>query len=116
MKYRNLTIIVVCLLIVSISLNLYFYNQSRLWEEAFFEQAGSTLEIEMIFKASKSDKSYDNMLSISKELFKDMVKEVEAEDIHIQNSADKKAIEILSATLLFKNGYYYGSKVHVPGH
>ena len=74
------------------------------------EQVGSTYEIETILLASKSDTSYDNILLISKNIFKDMVKEVEADDIHVQSGADKKAIKILSAILLFKKGYYYGSK------
>ena len=116
MKYRNFTILAGFILTISVILNLYFYNQSKSCEKAFFEQAGSTVEIEMIFKASKADKSYENILKISKDLFKDMAKEIESEDIHLQYGSDKKAIQILSATLLFKNGYYYGSKVHLPNH
>jgi len=101
---------------VSVGVNVVQFWQSSQWKEAFFKQVGTTAEVEMLFKESEADISYENILVLSKHLFGGSVKEVQADQLHVRFGADERAIQLIDSTLLFREGEYYGTEVHLPGH
>ena len=105
----------ICLLL-SLALNIYFFKTKQDWETAFFKVAGTIAEVEIIFKASGANTSYENILAISNSKFGGMVKEVKASSHHIQFGADEKALQVLHGQLLFKKGVYYGIELPIPNH
>lgn len=116
MRSQVLKYLLIFVLLVSVALNLYLFRQGEAWEDAFYDQSSTTADIEFIFKRSGADTSYSHLLVTSKDLFKGNVEEVEAKEIHVNNGADEKAIRVHDSILLFKDGHYFGSEVHLPNH
>jgi hypothetical protein len=98
------------LLIISLSLNAYFYFRSAKWEEAWLQQFVTTSEVEELLKGASPNLSYDDVAALLKG-----ASPVEA-GAPLQAGVEKKALKYGGTTFYFKDGVYAGSKADLPGH
>ncbi|WP_300433009.1 hypothetical protein [uncultured Thalassolituus sp.] len=103
--------IIPALLLLSLTLNCYLYLQSSKWQTAWVEQFVTTSEIESMLRELAPDVSYGR---IAKDVAGAVPIEATAEAQRA--GLDPNALQIGSTTLLFKKGYYAGSKAALPDH
>ncbi len=77
----------------------------------------ATSKVESILKASSADLSFENIKQISISAFgKENVHIVNLENEFIVYGSDRLALGVNDTLLLFKNGFYHGSKANLPNH
>lgn len=89
----------------------------RFLKEAWLTQFIATSKVESILKASSADLSFENIKQISISAFgKENVHIVNLENEFIVYGSDRLALGVNDTLLLFKNGFYHGSKANLPNH
>ena len=101
----------------SLLANAYLYMEMSRFKEAWLTQFIATSKVESILKASSADLSFDNIKQISISAFgKESVHIVNLENEFTEYGSDRLALGVNDTLLLFKNGFYHGSKANLPSH
>lgn len=101
----------------SLLANAYLYMEMSRFKEAWLTQFIATSKVESILKASSADLSFDNIKQISISAFgKESVHIVNLENEFTEYGSDRLALGVNDTLLLFKNGFYHGSKANLPNH
>lgn len=101
----------------SLLANAYLYMEMSRFKEAWLTQFIATSKVESILKASSADLSFENIKQISISAFgKENVHIVNLENEFIVYGSDRLALGVNDTLLLFKNGFYHGSKANLPNH
>lgn len=97
--------------------NAYLYMEMSRFKEAWLTQFIATSKVDSILKASSADLSFDNIKQISISAFgKESVHIVNLENEFTEYGSDRLALGVNDTLLLFKNGFYHGSKANLPNH
>ena len=108
---KKITIsLVLIVLLISVSLNIYFYQEYKKYQDRWLNQFITTSEIESLLKHSGIDTSFNNIYQIAESLYGDSVKEVTVSEPVTNWGADVRAIGVNDSLLLFKDGLYWGSR------
>ena len=101
----------------SLLANAYLYMEMSRFKEAWLTQFIATSKVESILKASSADLSFENIKQISISAFgKESVHIVNLENEFTEYGSDRLALGVNDTLLLFKNGFYHGSKANLPNH
>ena len=114
-KLRKVSVVLIVLLAFSVGVNAYFFRLVVSWQEAWFQQALTTYNIERLYRESGADVSYSAVQEKSKDLFYDY------ELSSLLNSEgswfsgfDETVIVVDGTRLYFKEGEFAGSKANLP--
>ena len=109
----KLTILLV-LLSISVSLNMYLFFDRERVRETWVNQAVTTLEVEIILKEAATDIGFENIRAIAIQIFdKDRVHIIDLEDKSSDFGSDKLALAVNDTLILFKDGLYYFSQTNI---